>query len=59
MKHLAQFELAFTFPVKQPSESRQRVSWRLGSLARRYHLPLTQAAFYAHEMNLPIAEGWQ
>lgn len=40
-------------PAERPSEARQRVSWRVRTLAERYRIPLSQAAVYATEMDLP------
>lgn len=49
-------QLCFNFNIIPPCPSKAdpRVSWRVRALAHRHNLPISQAAFIAVEMRLPI-----
>ena len=53
---MTQYLACFGFghhPTERPAEDHQRVSWRVRALAVRCRTPLSQAAIYAAEMDLP------
>jgi hypothetical protein len=50
---LHQLSFDFNVPVSIPTDVRHRRSWRVRGLARRYHIPHSQAAVYASEMLSP------
>jgi|SaaInlStandDraft_7_1057024.scaffolds.fasta_scaffold460368_1 hypothetical protein len=53
METLLQLSFVFNAPVQQ-HEVRQRPSWRVRALSKRYRLTPPHAAIYALEMGLPV-----